>query len=237
VTVIGVVVPAYNEEKLIGDCLRSLQVAAACPMLLGEDVRIVVVLDGCSDGTDEVVRDAGAMAIISDARNVGVARSVGADAALALGARWLAFTDADSVVARDWLSLQLALRHDAVCGTVAVADWNMHSEAVAKHHSATYLDADGHRHVHGANLGVDARAYRRSGGFQPLACSEDVALVHALESCGASIAWSAAPRVFTSARRDYRIPGGFGAALESAGRLDLKPGAGADFQGAAHGAD
>lgn len=234
---ICVVVPAYNEEKLIVDCLRSLAVAAACPALLGEEVRVIVVLDGCNDGTEDVVRKMRVMAVPCHARSVGVARSVGADAALALGARWLAFTDADSVVARDWLSSQLSLQHDAVCGTVAVADWSMHSEAVAKNHSACYVDADGHRHVHGANLGVNSGAYRRSGGFQPLACSEDVALVNALQASGASIAWSAAPRVFTSARRDYRIPGGFGAALESAGRLDMKPSGAADLKGAANGVD
>ena len=51
------------------------------------------------------------------------------------------------------------------------------------------------------------------GGFAPLASSEDVALVQALEDVGASIAWSAAPRVVTSARRQFRAPGGFGATL------------------------
>ena len=57
------------------------------------------------------------------ARNVGLARQAGAQALLAAGARWLAFTDADSEVADDWLVAQL--RHqqagaDAVCGCVTV---------------------------------------------------------------------------------------------------------------------
>ena len=82
-----------------------------------------------------------------------------------------------------------------------------------RHYAETYNDADGHRHIHGANLGVTALAYESAGGFPPLACSEDVAFVQALRDSGASIAWSAAPRVMTSARRAYRARGGFGETL------------------------
>ena len=68
------------------------------------------------------------------------------------------------------------------------------------------------------------RPYLRAGGFQPLESSEDVALVEALEFSGARIAWSAAPRVATSARREFRAPGGFGAALLRV-ETDGRPGA------------
>ena len=85
--------------------------------------------------------------------------------------------------------------------------------ALREHFARTYTDCDGHRHIHGANFGVCARAYLRAGGFAPLACSEDVALVAALQASGARIAWSAAPRVTTSARRDAKARGGFGDTL------------------------
>lgn len=68
--------------------------------------------------------------------------------------------------------------------------------------------------MHGANLGVSATAYRRAGGFKALASSEDVALVEALRNTGARIAWSAMPRVETSARQSFRAPLGFGATLQ-----------------------
>jgi hypothetical protein len=64
---------------------------------------------------------------------------------------------------------------------------------------------------------VSAEAYRRAGGFEALESHEDVKLVGALERAGSSIAWSAAPRVQTSARRDFRAPMGFGATLLLAG--------------------
>jgi hypothetical protein len=65
----------------------------------------------------------------------------------------------------------------------------------------------------GANLGMSAAAYRRAGGFSPLACHEDVALVEALIASGADVAWSSRPRVVTSARLDSRADGGFGTLL------------------------
>ena len=129
------------------------------------------------------------------------------------GARWLAFTDADTVVSPEWLWKQLELEADAVCGSIDINDWSMHgnqADNIRIHFARTYQDADGHRHIHGANLGVSTEAYLRAGGFRPLACSEDVALVEALQACGARIAWSAAPRVSTSARADARVRGGFG---------------------------
>lgn len=210
---LGVVVPAHNEEEHIASCVESIQAAARHSSIGVEEVLIVVVLDACTDGTAVVAQRLGATVLATNARNVGVARSIGANAALAAGARWLAFTDADSVVAPDWLSAQLMQRTDAVCGTIEVDDWGDYAEAVRMHHQRTYRDVDGHRHIHGANLGVSAAAYRRVGGFPPLRSSEDVALVNALHIHGASIAWSASPRVVTSARRRYRAPRGFGETL------------------------
>ncbi len=210
---IAIVVPAHNEEDQITDCVAALQVAAHCPNLYGEQVLIVVVLDSCTDKTALLAQQMGVTTISLDARNVGAARALGAQLALAFGARWLAFTDADTQVRPDWLFAQLALKSDAVCGTVAVKDWGSYGPAMRTHYDASYNDQEGHRHIHGANFGVSASAYEQAGGFQPLQSSEDVALVDALVAKGASIAWSAAPRVFTSSRRLFRAPGGFGATL------------------------
>ncbi len=91
---LGVVVPAHDEEEHIEACLESLRVASRHRSLSGEHVLIVVVLDACTDGTAAVARRLGATVVETDARNVGIARSVGADVALGAGARWLAFTDA-----------------------------------------------------------------------------------------------------------------------------------------------
>ncbi|MBB5367207.1 MULTISPECIES: glycosyltransferase family 2 protein [unclassified Janthinobacterium] len=221
---IGVVIPAHNEEEYLGACLDALRAAATCPQLGGEVVHIVIVLDACSDHSQRIVMSHAMHTdlrwrldwIAVEDRNVGAARAAGAALLLERGARWLAFTDADTRVSAAWLSTQLSLDADAVCGSVAVDDWSPHQQhvlALREHFARTYNDADGHHHIHGTNLGVRASAYVRAGGFAPLACSEDVALVDALEASGAHIVWSAAPRVNTSARRNAKARGGFGDTL------------------------
>ena len=211
---IGVVIPAHNEEQFIGLCIESIRDAANCCRLQGEAVRIMVVCDNCSDATAVHALAAGAEVIHAGVRNVGSARATGARKLVQAGARWLSFTDADTIVSPAWLSEQLALETDAVCGTIEVGDWAAYGQRMRAHFIATYTDRDGHRHIHGANLGVSTRAYLAAGGFQSLASSEGVALVNALIASGATIAWSAAPRVVTSARSDFRAPGGFGATLQ-----------------------
>ncbi len=223
---IAVVVPAHNEEAHIGACLQSLAQAALSPLLLGETVLHVVALDACEDGTRDIVRRFGAATVAVWANNVGVARSLGARLAVDAGARWLAFTDADCVVAADWLAAQLALHSDAVCGRVAVRDWGPRGQIIrlpaccAQRNSrgaragaifksdaeASSTDADDLCHIHAANLGVGATAYRRAGGFQPLDGGEDLALVKALQIVGARVAWSLAPRVISNAWHKFHGP-------------------------------
>ncbi|SDW59495.1 Glycosyl transferase family 2 [Pseudomonas syringae] len=213
---IGILIPVHNEEQLLGACLTTVLQAAAHPDLDGEAVEVLVVLDSCTDSSAEIARAHGVMILEVTARNVGQARAVGAAFLLDRGARWLACTDGDSSVANDWLSEQLALDVDAVCGTVMPGDWNKDISAAAQAaYLSHYQHRDGHRHIHGANLGVSSIAYVSAGGFPALACHEDVHLVQQLELIGARIAWSCRPRVTTSTRLDSKARGGFGDYLRS----------------------
>lgn len=232
---LAVLIPVHNEAEHLPATLAAVASAAVDPGLRGEPVQVVVALDGCTDGSAEIARDAGALTVATPGGRVGVARAAAAQLALQHGARWLACTDADTQPETGWLRAQLQLHDeagfDAVCGTVAVRDWQRHwgplARVLQQQHDSSYEDRDGHRHIHGANLGVSAPAYARCGGFQPLASSEDVALVGALLSAGARISWSSAPRVLTSARRRFRAPAGFGALLQrlESQALQVVPGA------------
>ncbi|HZG22622.1 MAG TPA: glycosyltransferase family A protein [Herbaspirillum sp.] len=210
---IGIVIPAHDEEVLLDACLQAVRQAAGHADLGGEEVRIVVVLDACSDGSEAIARRHPVSVLPIQARNVGLARALGADQLLLQGARWLAFTDADTRVAPDWLAAQLKLQADAVCGTVVPDDWHGHPPQVQQRFARDYVDQDEHRHIHGANFGVCARAYLAAGGFPALRCHEDVGLVQALQASGARIAWSARPRVVTSTRPQSKARGGFGDTL------------------------
>ena len=210
---LAVVIPAHNEETMIAQCLHSVIGSSHHPALNAESVKIFVVADDCIDQTASIAAAMSIHVLHVEHHNVGAARATGAAAALLAGARWLAFTDADTTVPRDWLALQLACNAEVVCGVITIDDWSMHDQAVRDDFITTYRNASGHRHIHGANLGIAASAYKRVGGFQSCTSNEDVGLVEALISADATIAWSADVRVTTSARLDSRAPKGFGEAL------------------------
>lgn len=118
-------------------------------------------------------------------------------------------TDADSRVPADWLVEQRRADADVFCGVVQVEDWLDYSDEVRCRFEQTQATGQGHGRIHGANLGVSAALYQQCGGFPAVTCSEDVALVHALQAINASIAWSPRSVVWTSARRQARAIGGF----------------------------
>jgi glycosyltransferase involved in cell wall biosynthesis len=213
---IGVVIPAHNEARRLGRCLKAMGTAVAVAEQAGHRVNVLVVLDRCVDGSAQVTARYGVDALAVAAGNVGMARRLGAEWMLERGASWLACTDADSQVPVHWLLSQLACTAEVVCGTVHIACWQPWQRAALRRlYLSRYEAREGHRHIHGANLGVCARAYERVGGFQPLAAHEDVQLVRDLEADGAQIVWTARHSVATSSRVDSRAREGFGDYLAS----------------------
>jgi glycosyltransferase involved in cell wall biosynthesis len=209
---IGVVVPVYNEATLLGNCLEAIDRAAQDSRLDGEPVEVVVVLDACTDRSAAVAVRHHAQIVSLEAHCVGAARALGASFALDSGARWVAFTDADTIVPSDWLSSQLGSAADAACGPVWIGDWSTHPPGVRERFLQRYGPIAA-RHVHGANLGLSAAAYRAAGGFPSLPKGEDIALISSFLDHGGEVAWNASPRVTTSARWETAIEGGFASML------------------------
>ena len=89
--IICVVVPAYNEADGILEVLAELPTELA-----GYDVRTVVVVDGGTDGTEQVVRDAGFTTLAHEInRGQGDALRTGFRCAVRLGASIVMTMDAD----------------------------------------------------------------------------------------------------------------------------------------------
>lgn len=227
VQAVVVVVPARDERELIGRCLDALERAVE---RVDPRVLTVVVLDSCADDTALALIGRQVVALTSAAGCVGAARAHGVTAGLAqLPAIprhqvWIASTDADSAVDPSWLQHQVALADagaDLVLGTVRLAQDGVRPP-LASAWTATYTAADGHQHVHGANLGVRASVYLRAGGFAPVSVDEDVRLANAVAADPAAmVVRSAAAPVTTSGRRVGRAPDGFAAYL---GALDEQAG-------------
>ena len=186
---VAVVIPAHDEEALIGRCLASVvrAVATACERQPDLRATIVLVLDACTDTTAPQAARWPVETLTITARSVGPARRLGVAHALSMldadpADTWIAMTDADTVVPADWLTHQLALADtgvDLVLGTVR-PDF---ADLSARH--AAYWRATHHRgrppgNVHGANLGVRASAYAEAGGIPEVREHEDVALVRAV---------------------------------------------------------
>lgn len=221
---VGVVVPVRDEEELLPGCLAALRVAVD-ELPAGVRAEVVVVLDSCTDASAEIVAAQPWVRTVEvRRRNVGAARRDGAREVLRLfGARdvaatWLATTDGDSQVPAGWLTGMVELARagaDLVVGTVAVDDWSGHAPAVRERWHTAYGTGDPHPHVHGANLGLTAAAYRRIGGFPSVAVGEDVALVAA--SADLRVVRTRALPVRTSGRPSSRVTGGFADHLRGLG--------------------
>jgi glycosyltransferase involved in cell wall biosynthesis len=201
---VTVVIPARDEEELIGRCLGSVVRATA-----GLNTRIIVVADRCTDGTVALARAVRGVEVREiDAAAVGVARAIGFGLATSA---WIATTDADTIVPADWLREQLSLAEDGAdvaVGTVRPGvDDLTPAEWVAW--EASHADGRALGHVHGANLGMRASAYRSVGGFAAVAEHEDVDLVHRMRTAGFRISASDSFEVVTSGRRHGRTPGGY----------------------------
>ena len=221
----AILVPARNEQALLPRCLRSIAEArAALPASVTSD--IVLVADCCTDRTAALAREIlgphGAV-VCAEAGSVGAARALAAGTALARShvspdRCWLANTDADCEVPRDWLLLQLhfaARGFRAIAGIIDVDHFLEHDPAVEGRFRHTYpIHSDGtHPHVHGANLGVRADAYLQAGGWPALATAEDHDLWRRLEVHRHPRLSEASLRVLTSGRRTGRAPNGFADAL------------------------
>lgn len=211
---IGVIVPAADEQELLPRCLAALGRSRDLLGGTGVRVRIVVVLDACTDGSRDAAAAATGVETVSVAhRNVGRTRAAGADHLLrdAPGpARvWLAHTDADSEVPADWLAVLLdQARRGAhlVLGTVWPGPGL--DPALNREWHRRHLPAEGHPHIHGANLGIRADVYREAGGWSALGLGEDVDLVARASTLpGVRIVRTAVIPVRTSARLVGRADG------------------------------
>ncbi len=143
----------------------------------------------------------------------------------------LASTDADSVVAPDWLARTLAhvdAGAQAVGGRIRLdpreaarlppgvlaareAEAERRLAAVRRHAP----EAE-HHQFSGASLALTLAAHDAVGGIPAVTALEDEALERALRAAGFRIAYAADVRVTTSARTDGRVPRGLAQVLRAA---------------------
>lgn len=166
---ISVVIPCYNEEKCISECLRSL-----AGQKTFRDYEVIVVDNGSTDGTAEVARrfeSALPLRLISEPRKGrGAARKAGCAAAKG---DIILSTDADAVVPTDWIETMVAGFSDAgtvgVTGTCYITDQSWLTNAVFNFVQPAVTVAQrlffGSYWVLGSNGGFRKDAYEKMGGY------------------------------------------------------------------------
>jgi len=233
-----VAIPVRNEEAHIGRCLQALdeQVDATAD-------RIVLLLNCCTDGTDSAVRKL--KPYLSTTVDI-IERNLRGTQATAGFARSLAMryaadtladqdilltTDADGVVAPNWIAANLAAMNmgaDAVCGR-AVLDPNdahlipphLHEDDARERRLsglldeiASMLDPDPYdpwpRHCEdsGASIAVRVSAWRRAGGMPSVPCGEDRAFIAKLRNIDLRVRHAPEAVVTVSGRTQGRANGG-----------------------------
>jgi glycosyltransferase involved in cell wall biosynthesis len=90
---VSVVLPAFNEEKLLPAALAAVREAASAFTARGWAWECVVCDNNSTDGTAAVARAAGATVVFEPVNQIGRARDAGARVATG---EWLVFIDADS---------------------------------------------------------------------------------------------------------------------------------------------
>ncbi len=193
--VVSLIIPAHNEQALLGDTLRNLAASAAA---LGAPHEIIVVDDDSTDRTAEIASALGARVVRVHLRHIAAARNAGAREAKG---DIFVFIDADTLVPASVLTAAVKTIRDGAIGggamplmdsdrprwaarTVAIVVWVLRTARWA------------------AGCFVFARrdAFERVGGFdERYFASEEIHLSRALKRHGRFVILE--DRVITSARK------------------------------------
>ena len=172
---ISVVIPAFNEEKLVGATLRGVQDAGAAFREIGWTMEIIVCDNNSTDATAALARATGATVVFEPVNQIGRARNTGAAAA---GGEWLIFVDADSRPTRGLFAEVAGQIQSGRClaggctvrmdqrslpGDLGVSLWNLTSRT--------------QKWMAGSFIFCERTAFQQIGGFnQDLFASEEIDL-------------------------------------------------------------
>ena len=207
---VSFVVPAYNEEALIGVCLAAIEAEISRTRCRAE---IIVVDNGSSDATRQIASTIPNVRVVDEPqRGLVQARRAGC---LVSKGKFIANVDADTILPEGWLCTALAefsRRPDlvALSGPVTPYDLGKSARLVAAGfyrgvylvHLLSRLLARCGSVMLGGNSIVSKRALEAAGGFNPefRFWGEDAELAHRLSKVGI-VSFTPALRALSSGRR------------------------------------
>lgn len=172
---ISAVIPAFNEERLLGETLQHVKTALAAFTPLGWETELIVCDNNSTDRTAEIALAAGATVVQEPVNQIARARNRGAEAA---SGDWLIFVDADSHPSAE-LFAEIAVQIQSGCCVAGGATVKMNGHYPMAN-LLTHLWNGISRTFHwlaGSFIFCDAVAFRKVGGFsQELFASEEIDL-------------------------------------------------------------
>ena len=180
---VSIILPAFNEEKLLGATLAAVAQASTAFTARGWAVETIVCDNNSTDRTAEIARASGAEVVFEPVNQIGRARNRGAAAATG---DWFVFVDADSLPSRALFAdaaEAIAGGRVIACGSVVRLEglpwWGRVLAGVWTAWSRLA------RHMAGSFIVVEAAAFREIGGFSPtLYAGEELDLSRRLKRLG-----------------------------------------------------
>lgn len=177
---ISVIVPAFNEEKLLGASLAEFHRAAAAFTRLGWEFELVVCDNNSTDQTSDIARAGGAKVVFELVNQIARARNAGAAAATG---DWLIFVDADSHPGAELFADVAEQIHSGRClagGVTIRLDEKMFVPGLIT--QAWNFISRWRRLMAGSFIFVEAAAFRQIGGFsRELFAAEEIDLSQRLK--------------------------------------------------------
>ena len=182
--VVSVVIPFYNTERHVTECIESLLAQQG----VGGPYEILLVDNGSSDGPASIVERYPELIVLEEstpgayaARNTGIRRA---------RAPLIAFTDADCVVATDWLqsirsgfedpTVAILLGHCSYPESASLGLRLLEAYENSKTHYVTRQCPLAYRFAHANNMAVRASVFSELGQFKEWRRAADTELVQRL---------------------------------------------------------
>ena len=160
---ISVVIPAFNEERLLSQTLRHVKDGLKVFVGLGWDNELIVCDNNSTDHTADIARLAGATVVFEPVNQIARARNRGAEAATG---DWLLFVDADSQPSTALLAEvaeQILSGHCLAGGCTVQMDGN---HPMANFGTGLWNRLSRRRRLlAGSFIFCEAAAFRKVGGF------------------------------------------------------------------------
>ena len=177
---ISIIVPAFNEEKLLAASLAEIRSAARAFTAHGWPVELIVCDNNSTDRTANIAQSAGASVVFEPVNQIARARNTGAAAATG---DWLVFVDADSHPSAELFAAvaEQIISGRCLAGGATIRLDEKYFVAGLVTHLWNYASRL-HRLMAGSFIFVETKAFRQIGGFSPeLFAAEELELSQRLK--------------------------------------------------------